>query len=189
MRLPGKILLIPSVLLTKGLIASHIKATAKEITDALDYLLHQQLLTVDKYLRCGKRQIKGYLKYVPDDIGSRVNRYLLQRRLLDVEVKVSAYINSLHAMSLITPSLRPSDLLLMRLQDTAYSQLGIDITTTRESMCTYDHVYRSSQSNAVCSHFLDPRKKRKSEEREISSDPERLVLEDRRRKIKPEKGK
>ena len=74
-RLPGKILLILSALLTKWLIALHIKAKAKEITDALDYLLHQQLLTVDKYLRCGKRQIEGYLKYVPDDIRNRVDRW------------------------------------------------------------------------------------------------------------------
>ena len=115
--------------------------------DALEYLLHQQLLTVDKYLRCGKRQIKGYLKYVPDDIRNRVNRYLLQRRLLDIE-----------------------------------------ITTKRESMRPCDHARWAFWSNPVCVDFLDPKKKRKSEEHEISQDPDRLVLENRRRKVKPKNG-
>ena len=133
--LQGKILLIPSILLTKVLIGTHIKVPSTEIKCALDSLSEKQLLTVDKYLQCGKRKIQAYLKYVPDNINSRVDIYLLQRRLIDLDVDIHTYIDSIKVIKFATASLRPSNLLLMKFKEEQYSQLNIDLTLKRKRMC------------------------------------------------------
>jgi hypothetical protein len=125
-QLYGKVLLIPSILLTKGLITAHHKIAAGEMKEMLDYLIGAELLTNEKYLKCGKRKIEAYLKYVPENIGSRKDKYLLQGRLLALNIGVDEYIESLKTMHLLTTSLLPSDLLIATLQQIPYAQLNID---------------------------------------------------------------
>jgi hypothetical protein len=127
-----KILLIPSILLTKGLITLHVKASTCQIKDATNYLLQEQLLTSGKYLQSGKRQFEGYLKYVPENVENPKDKYLLQGRLLNVDVNVNQYIESL---KFATTSLRPSNLLLRKLQETPYDHLNIDLGIERNGKC------------------------------------------------------
>lgn len=130
-----KILLLPSVLITKGLIALHIKVTASELKKPLNYLVEKQWLTNDKYLMCGKRQIEAFLKYVPANIEDRTVKYLLQRRLLDIDVKVDEYIESLKLIKFASTSQRPSSLLLMTLKETPYDQFNIQLLRKRKPIC------------------------------------------------------
>ena len=122
----GKILLIPSIILTKGLISSFIKATANEINDALRHLLDKNLLMVDKYIQSGRRQCEGYLKFVPDII-DKTNKYLLQRNLIDVNVNVNSYLNSLHTLQYASGTQNSSNLLIEKLQNAPYDQLNINL--------------------------------------------------------------
>jgi hypothetical protein len=124
----GKILSIPSVLLTKGLISAHIKISPSEMKQTLNDLMEKQLLKSGKYLQCTKRKIEAYLKYVPENLEDRKVKYALQTKLLEFDVNVNVYIESLKTMQLITTSLRPSDLLINTLQEPAYLQLNIDLS-------------------------------------------------------------
>jgi hypothetical protein len=76
--------------------------------DALKYLLEKQLLKSGKYLECARRKIEAYLKCAPNNIEDRMDKYLLQRKLLDVDVNVNEYFESLKTIKLLTISLRPS---------------------------------------------------------------------------------
>ena len=129
-----QILLIPSIVLTKGLIASYVKVTSNEIKDALQYLLEKQLLIEDKYLLCGKRQINAYLKYVPQNIENRTNKYLLQKRLLEVDVNVNKYIDSIKTIRYATPSLSASNLLISKFEQTEYKQLNVNFVIKHKGM-------------------------------------------------------
>ncbi|CAF1233206.1 unnamed protein product, partial [Rotaria magnacalcarata] len=62
--LAGKLLLIPSIILTTGLISLYIKVIANDINEALEYLVHKKILKADKYIQSGKRQVEAYFKYV-----------------------------------------------------------------------------------------------------------------------------
>lgn len=134
LELEGKILLIRSILLTKGLIVSHLKLTSIEVKCALESLLQKQFLMVDKFLQCGKRKIQAYLKFVPKDIGNRADVYLLQRRLLDLNVDVHTYIDSLKTIKYATISLRPSNILMKKLNEDPYSRLEINLTLKRKGL-------------------------------------------------------
>lgn len=127
-QLYGKVLSIPSILLTKGLIKAHIKMNAEETEEALKYLLDKNLLTSEKYLQCGKRQIVAYLKFVPEDCDDRIQKYSLQGRLLDVDVKIDDYMKSLKTIVFATKSQRPLPLLIHTLEETPYGQLNIQLT-------------------------------------------------------------
>ena len=130
--LQRKILLIPSILLTKGLIKNHFKVPAADLERALNSLSKKQLLIADKYLQCGKRKVQAYLKYVPDNIDNRVGIYSLQGSLLDLDVDVRAYLDSLKTIKFATASLHPSNLLLMKFKQEQYSRLNIDPTLKRK---------------------------------------------------------
>ena len=134
-----QILLIPSIVLTKGLIASYVKVTSNEIKDALQYLLEKQLLIEDKYLLCGKRQINAYLKYVPQNIENRTNKYLLQKRLLEVDVNVNKYIDSIKTIRYATPSLSASNLLISKFEQTEYKQLNVDFVIKHKGTLALDN--------------------------------------------------
>ncbi|CAF1380825.1 unnamed protein product [Didymodactylos carnosus] len=127
-----KILLIPSILLTKGLITSHVKASTSQINHALNFLLENDLLLCGKYLHSGKRKFDAYLKYVPENIDSPITKYLLQGKLLRFDVNVNEYIKSLKTITFSTASIRPSDALLTQLNVLPYLQLQIDCFSKRE---------------------------------------------------------
>lgn len=126
--------MIPSILLTKGLIDKHIKLTSAEKEYALASLLEKKMLTADKYLPCGKRKMEAYLKFVPESLDSRFDVYSLQRRLLNLHVDVHEYIGSLKIIEFASASLRSSNLLLMKFKEERYSQLNINLTSKRKSM-------------------------------------------------------
>ena len=123
-----KFLLIPSILLTKVLISSYVSTNSRGMNQALNYLLEKQLLTSGKYLECGRRKIEAYLKYVPNNIEDRKDKYLLQRKLLDVDVNVNDYLKSLKMIKLVSTSLLPSTLLIRTLQEIPYVQLNINLS-------------------------------------------------------------
>ncbi|CAF1298880.1 unnamed protein product [Rotaria sordida] len=123
----GKILLIPSVILTKGLISLFIKVTANNINEALNYLLNKKLLIVDKYIQSERRQFEGYLKFVPDIIDDKTNKYLLQRNLIDVNVNVNSYLNSLRTLQYAFGTQCSTNLLVEKLQNAPYDQLNINL--------------------------------------------------------------
>ena len=127
-QLYGKVLSIPSILLTRGLIKAHIKINAEEMEEALNYLLDKKLLTSEKYLECAKRKVVAYLKFAPENCDEPLGKYLLQGRLLDVGVNVNDYMKSLKTIQFATKSLRPSTLLIKTLQETPYVQLNIDLS-------------------------------------------------------------
>ena len=127
-QLYGKVLLIPSILLTKGLIKAHIKMNTEEREETLNYLLDKKLLKTENYLQCAKRTVIAYLKFVPENFDDRLEKYLLQRRLLDLDVNVNDYIESLKKIEFATKSLRPSTLLINTLQEIPYVQLNIDLS-------------------------------------------------------------
>ena len=134
LKIQAKVLLIPSILLTKGLIVTHLKLSSNEIKCALDSLCEKQLLTTDKFLQCGKRKIQAYLKFVPENIENRIDIYLLQRRLLDMNVNVHAYIDSLKIIQFATASSRPSNLLLVLFEQEQNSRLQINLALKRKCM-------------------------------------------------------
>ena len=134
-KLSGEILLIPSILLTNGLISSHIKMSAKERKQALEYLLSIELLSRGKYLQCSKRKIDAYLKHVPKNIEDRTVKYVLQNRLLDIDVNVDQYIESLRSLKFSTTSQRPSELLVAKFKETGYVQLNISYSILAKSTC------------------------------------------------------
>lgn len=127
-QLYGKVLLIPSILLTKGLITAHIKMNSEEMEEALNYLLDKKLLTSEKYLECAKRKVTAYLKFAPENCDEPLGKYVLQGRLVEVDVNVNDYIKSIKTIQFATKSLRPSALLIKTLQETPYVQLNIDLS-------------------------------------------------------------
>lgn len=149
LRIQGKILSIPSIILTKGLITVHLKLSSEEIRCALDALCEQELLTADKFLQCNNRKVQSYLKYVPENIEDRIDRYTLQRRLLNMDVDVHRYINSLKTIQYATSALRPSNLLLHLLEEEKYLRLHIDLTLKRKRMSRFqnDTVHRFHSNN------------------------------------------
>ena len=129
-----KILLIPSILITKGLIALHVRAQASEIKHAVNYLVEKEFLVIGKYLTCGKRNIEAFLKYVPEKMSNPTSKYLLQRRLLEEDVNVNEYIECLKSIKLMSTSQQPSTLLLMTLREAPYDQLNISLSTTSKGI-------------------------------------------------------
>ena len=127
-RLCGKILLIQSVLLTKGLITSHLRVTKSELAYSLNHLIEKELLKNGKYLQCGKRQVDAYLKYVPEHLQEKTTKYSLQRSLLEFDVDVDVYIDSVKSIKFFKPHLRPSTLLLSTLSEVPYIQCNIDLS-------------------------------------------------------------
>lgn len=136
----GKILLISSIVLTKGLISTCIRSSASKINEALGYLLNKKLLLKHKYLQSGNRPVEAYLKCLPENLESRINKYLLQRDILDVQVNVDSYINSMKIITYATTSQRPTDLLINVLQTAPYDQLHIDLSTKRKGIHMYEHI-------------------------------------------------
>ncbi|CAF3302937.1 unnamed protein product, partial [Rotaria socialis] len=163
-----KILLIPSILIAKGLIALHIKSRASEINNGINYLVEKELLKVGKYLICGNRHIETFLKYVPENIEDRTCKYLLQRRLLEVDVNVNEYIESLKSIKIISTSHRPSSLLMMTLQEAPYDQLNISLVMKRKGRCkeTSTQEDEISSNDEARNHTKERKKARKNVEYE-----------------------
>ncbi len=126
--LGGEILVLPSLLLTRGFISARIELSSNEMKEALDYLLEKGLLTSGKFLQCAKRKVEAYLKFVPNNIEDRKEKYLLQRRLLDINLSVDRYIESLKKIQFATAFSRPSNLLINTLQEAPFTQLNIDLS-------------------------------------------------------------
>ncbi len=145
--LSGKVLLIPSIILTKGLISDRFKLAPGQMNDILSYLTEGEWIKSGLYVQCQKRKFEAYLKYVPKDIEDRAEKYSLQGRLLDVNVDVHQYIESLKAIQFFTSSQRPSDLLITTLQQPPYAQLNIDPSMEYAGKYTYDITGISSNSN------------------------------------------
>ncbi|CAM4987196.1 unnamed protein product, partial [Rotaria socialis] len=153
---------------TKGLIALHIKSRASEINNGINYLVEKELLKVGKYLICGNRHIETFLKYVPENIEDRTCKYLLQRRLLEVDVNVNEYIESLKSIKIISTSHRPSSLLMMTLQEAPYDQLNISLVMKRKGRCkeTSTQEDEISSNDEARNHTKERKKARKNVEYE-----------------------
>ncbi|CAF1413325.1 unnamed protein product, partial [Adineta steineri] len=131
--LAGKALLIPSIVLTKGLIGLHIRAPAKDINDALEYLVAEELLKKDKYLQARNHPIESYLKCLPKDFDNISNKYLLQRKLSEPQVTVDKYLDSLKTIKYATLVQCPTSILINVLQTPPYDQFQIDLSSKRKA--------------------------------------------------------
>lgn len=111
------------------MISERFKLAPGQLINILDYLTTKEWLRRGQFIQCQKRKFEAYLKYVPNDIEDKSEKYSLQGRLLDVHVDVHQYIESLKGIQFHTSSQRASDLLKATLEQSPYAQLNVNLST------------------------------------------------------------